>query len=65
MSVKNPAPRTLAIQAGELTYFTGKPCKYGHVERRDTVTGTCLTCLDVYRKTARLKVKEALKEARR
>jgi hypothetical protein len=28
------------------TYFTGKPCKYGHVDYRHTEKGGCLGCED-------------------
>lgn len=26
-------------------YFTGKPCKYGHIDQRHTSSGQCRTCL--------------------
>lgn len=35
--------RKRAIQAGEKTYFTGKPCKHGHVGIR-SVLGGCQEC---------------------
>lgn len=28
-------------------YFTGKPCKYGHIDQRHTSSGQCRTCLKV------------------
>jgi 5-methylcytosine-specific restriction endonuclease McrA len=28
-------------------YYTGKPCKYGHLDQRHTSTGQCRTCLKV------------------
>lgn len=37
-------PRAAAIAAGAATYFTGKPCKHGHVSERDSL-GHCLGCL--------------------
>lgn len=37
--------RLEAAKRGELEYFTGKPCKNGHIEKRDTVTGACKRCL--------------------
>lgn len=33
-----------AIQTGALHYFTGKPCKKGHVAPRRTVNGNCTVC---------------------
>lgn len=37
--------RRQALIAGELTYFTGKPCKNGHIAPRYVSTGGCLECL--------------------
>lgn len=28
-------------------YFTGKPCKHGHLEPRATINGTCLECVSI------------------
>ncbi len=33
-----------AKAAGVKSYFTGKPCKYGHVARRTTCSGSCMEC---------------------
>lgn len=33
-----------AIKQGLITYFTGKPCKHGHIEKRSTKTGVCRGC---------------------
>lgn len=33
-----------ARERGLTTYYTGKPCKHGHVDERLTVNGTCCTC---------------------
>lgn len=33
-----------AKQAGEKFYFTGIPCKHGHITTRYTSTGTCTAC---------------------
>jgi 5-methylcytosine-specific restriction endonuclease McrA len=38
------SPRTVARDAGEKLYFTGKPCKQGHVSERITSNGTCRAC---------------------
>lgn len=34
-------------------YFTGKPCKRGHVTKRRTSSGSCLECDEVYRERHR------------
>lgn len=39
-----PRTRKEALGAGMPQYFTGKPCKHGHVTRRFAVNGTCLEC---------------------
>lgn len=36
--------RKTAIEQGLPRYFTGKPCKHGHVSERVTANKTCLTC---------------------
>lgn len=36
--------RAQALKANEKTYYTGKPCKYGHIEFRYTNTGQCREC---------------------
>jgi 5-methylcytosine-specific restriction endonuclease McrA len=38
-------PRAEAKASGATRYFTGNPCKYGHIAERSTVNGTCLKCL--------------------
>src|SRR5215469_14961598 len=37
-------PRYQAQQRGELTYWTGKPCKNGHVDFRRADNGNCCEC---------------------
>lgn len=37
--------RSEAKQKGSLYYFTGKPCKYGHVSTRLVSTGNCRDCM--------------------
>lgn len=34
-----------AYRAGKTRYFTGKPCKNGHLAQRYTSTGGCVECL--------------------
>ncbi|MFL9943721.1 HNH endonuclease [Paraburkholderia graminis] len=36
--------RAEAKASGKTNYFTGKPCKYGHVAPRQTVNGMCHAC---------------------
>ena len=48
--VNNKKPRNLCLErqeakaAGAATYFTGKLCKNGHISRRHTASGDCVTC---------------------
>lgn len=39
--------RAEAKQLGLTHYFTGKPCKHGHVDKRFTGNGNCATCSDI------------------
>lgn len=39
--------RTKAKELGLLTYFTGKPCKYGHRDERYTSYGKCVQCAEM------------------
>jgi 5-methylcytosine-specific restriction endonuclease McrA len=39
-----PATRKLARATGHSHYFTGMPCKRGHVEKRYAENGRCLKC---------------------
>lgn len=36
--------RKQALEAGELKYNTGKPCKHGHMSDRYSRKGECITC---------------------
>lgn len=38
------AERAKAKELGLKTYFTGRPCKHGHVANRLTVNAACLEC---------------------
>lgn len=40
----NIITRNEAIKKGLSRYFTGKPCKHGHVAERVTLKSTCLEC---------------------
>ena len=39
--------RAKAKELGERFYFTGRPCKYGHISKRYTDKGTCCECMAV------------------
>lgn len=39
-----PATRQEARDTGSKHYFTGKPCKHGHISERFTSTGNCVAC---------------------
>lgn len=41
------ATRAEAKAAGEKKYFTGKPCKHGHISERYTCTGQCVRCISL------------------
>jgi 5-methylcytosine-specific restriction endonuclease McrA len=40
--------RADAKAAGLTRFFTGKPCKHGHISQRGTATGACITCNNAY-----------------
>jgi len=46
MQIKN---RKSAIAAGDWKYFTGKPCRHGHLSWRYTSSSVCCECLTVSR----------------
>lgn len=39
--------RAAAKAAGSKRYFTGKPCKYGHIAPRLSSNGTCFSCASI------------------
>lgn len=44
MSADVSSPYGLAVKAGNATYLTGRPCKYGHVTFRFVANRTCSEC---------------------
>lgn len=46
--------RTDAKAQGLTRYYTGKPCKYGHVVQRHVTSGTCCECQHLYLQKHRL-----------
>lgn len=61
--------RKEAISKGLKYYFTGKPCKYGHISRRISINGTCNCCKaytdKLYRNTHQKQINTYHKEWRR
>jgi hypothetical protein len=47
--------RAQALAAGQRTYFTGKPCKNGHISTRYTATSLCHGCANMRQKEMRQK----------
>jgi len=45
IETKLPATREEAIEAGSIFFFTGQPCKNGHIAKRYTTSGQCTQCL--------------------
>ena len=45
-----PKSRKEAIDLGELYYFTGIPCKRGHIDKRRTHNWECYSCIKIKRK---------------
>lgn len=43
-SGNRPKTRKEAIDCGEHFFFTGKPCKHGHVSTRYANSGACTAC---------------------
>lgn len=55
-----PKSRAEAKSSGATQYFTGNPCKNGHVASRQTVNGTCTACAySFYKRWARENVQES------
>jgi hypothetical protein len=42
--MKEIMPRLTAIAQGKTKYYTGKPCKHGHVAERHVQNWTCVVC---------------------
>lgn len=59
-----PKSRPEAKACGSDKYFTGKPCKHGHVDIRETKNGTCKTCRNLYYKNNSERIKIAVKSYR-
>lgn len=55
VTARQAIERTQALAEGLTRYFTGRPCKYGHVAERLTSSRDCLTCSNEKRKSYRQK----------
>jgi len=53
-----PKERYAAMSAGEKQYFTGRPCKHGHIAYRCTASGACKICANLSEKKSRKKLFE-------
>ena len=56
--------RQQAIARGLTKYFTGKPCKRGHLSERYTLTSNCAQCTIESTSRGRAKIRESQDEAR-
>jgi len=63
MVAKSPA-RQAAIRDGKACYFTGQPCKRGHVAERSTLTCHCVECLVCFRKKTNSKYRKRVRRYR-
>ena len=59
--------RKEAKEKGMKKYFTGKPCKHGHISERRVSCGGCIQCdrlrqkTDSYKESAKIKLKDRIK----
>jgi hypothetical protein len=45
-----PQERSAALEYGLTQYFTGRPCKHGHIAMRSSSSGTCIECAKKHQK---------------
>ncbi len=57
--------RAQAKSLGLKRYFTGRPCKRGHIAERETINSSCLCCVLVRRKKHYLTNRETIRIAAR
>jgi hypothetical protein len=62
LSVAGKIVRTEALARGELYYFTGNPCKRGHVSKRYLANQTCVECSHLQQRAAELIRAERMQE---
>lgn len=56
--------RDEAIDLGLIWYYTGLPCKHGHVDERQTINAQCKTCQKDGQARHRADVRRRMAEAR-
>lgn len=54
--------RNAALEAGEPRYYTGRPCKHGHLSERYTKNSACIDCNRVHSKQNYLKDPQKAKD---
>lgn len=59
-----PESRDEALKEGELFFFTGLPCRNGHISKRYTTSGGCFQCLQE-KHEADSKARAAFRETRK
>jgi 5-methylcytosine-specific restriction endonuclease McrA len=57
--------RKEAIASGKSQYFTGKPCKHGHISARTLSSGVCISCATIRTRAWRKLNPERKKESSR
>ncbi len=57
--------RAEALKLGLKNYYTGEPCKHGHISERNVTGGYCIECKAITKKKYRIKNKENLNEKNR
>ena len=56
--------RSAAIDRGDLLFFTGQACKYGHTAPRYTSGGNCVECVRLKNEALRIRIRERRAAAR-
>ena len=51
--------RSEAARNGNTKYYTGNPCKRGHLARRYTITAACTMCVSQKRRSVRQDIERA------
>ena len=50
MKTHNIISRKQAKELNLKSYFTGKPCKYAHINERYVIGGLCIDCASIHNK---------------
>lgn len=62
MSMDGVVSSSEAAEAGMSHYFTGKPCKHGHIAKREVVSCNCIECYETIHAAARAESKSRYRE---